>query len=84
MARGLAFGWFVTVSRPVTSASDGYRYLLTSVATGDGQRDLFTPLTCYYAEAGCPLARPLDALTPGSSRWLAAEKCALSEARLVG
>ncbi|MTV27808.1 relaxase domain-containing protein [Nitriliruptoraceae bacterium ZYF776] len=38
----------------VMSAGDGYRYLLASVAAGDGQRDLSTPLTRYYAEAGCP------------------------------
>ncbi len=38
----------------VMSAGDGYRYLLASVAAGDGGRDLSTPLTRYYAEAGCP------------------------------
>lgn len=49
-------GWWcaVTVSMRVMSAGDGYRYLLASVAAGDGQRDLSTPLTRYYAEAGCP------------------------------
>lgn len=44
----------VTVSMRVMSAGDGYRYLLASVAAGDGQRDLSTPLTRYYTEAGCP------------------------------
>ncbi|MTV27624.1 relaxase domain-containing protein [Nitriliruptoraceae bacterium ZYF776] len=38
----------------VMSAGDGYRYLLASVAAGDGGRDPSTPLTRYYAEAGCP------------------------------
>lgn len=55
VTRGLAFRWCgVTVSMRVMSAGDGYRYLLASVAAGDGQRDLSTPLTRYYAEAGCP------------------------------
>lgn len=44
----------MTVSMRVMSAGDGYKYLLKSVAAGDGDRDLSTPLTRYYAEAGCP------------------------------
>lgn len=44
----------VTVSMRVMSAGDGYRYLLKSVAAGDGDRSLSTPLTRYYAEAGSP------------------------------
>lgn len=38
----------------VMSAGDGYKYLLKSVAAGDGDRSLSTPLTRYYAEAGAP------------------------------
>lgn len=38
----------------VMSAGEGYRYLLRSVATGDGDRSLSTLLTRYYAEAGTP------------------------------
>ncbi|MEE1622830.1 MobF family relaxase [Zafaria sp. J156] len=38
----------------VMSAGDGYKYLLRSVAAGDGDRSLSTPLTRYYAEAGNP------------------------------
>lgn len=38
----------------VMSAGDGFKYLLKSVAAGDGDRDLSTPLTRYYTEAGCP------------------------------
>nr|WP_274518461.1 MobF family relaxase [Bifidobacterium psychraerophilum] len=38
----------------VMSAGDGYKYLLKSVAVGDGDRSLSTPLTRYYAEAGNP------------------------------
>ncbi|WP_435061080.1 MobF family relaxase [Amycolatopsis thermoflava] len=36
------------------SAGDGYKYLLRSIAAGDGDRSLSTPLTRYYAEAGNP------------------------------
>jgi hypothetical protein len=38
----------------VMSAGDGYKYLLKSVAAGDGSRDLSTPFTRYYAEKGTP------------------------------
>ena len=44
----------MTVSMRVMSAGDGYRYLLKSVAVGDGNRDLTTPLTRYYQEKGTP------------------------------
>ncbi|KIP53065.1 conjugal transfer protein [Leucobacter komagatae] len=39
------------------SAGDGYKYLLRTVATGDGDRSLSTPLTRYYAEHGSPPGR---------------------------
>ncbi len=51
----------------VMSAGDGYKYLLRTVAAGDGDRSLSTPLTRYYAEEGNP---------PG--RWLGAGVAALS------
>jgi len=57
----------MTVSMRIMSAGTGYRYLLHSVAAGDGNRDLSTPLTRYYADAGCP---------PG--RWLGAGLTALN------
>lgn len=38
----------------VMSAGDGYQYLLRTVAAGDGDRDLSTPLTRYYMEEGTP------------------------------
>ncbi|MGD7786827.1 MobF family relaxase [Propionibacteriaceae bacterium Y1700] len=38
----------------VMSAVDGYKYLLRTVAAGDGDRSLSTPLTRYYAEEGSP------------------------------
>ncbi|QCX29204.1 conjugal transfer protein [Nocardioides jishulii] len=39
------------------SAGTGYRYLLRSVAAGDGNRALSTPLTRYYSETGTPPGR---------------------------
>lgn len=47
----------MTVSMRVMTAGDGYRYLLRSVAAGDGNRSLSTPLTRYYAEVGTPPGR---------------------------
>ncbi len=38
----------------VMSSGRGYEYLLSSVAAGDGDRDMGTPLTRYYTESGCP------------------------------
>ena len=39
------------------TAGYGYRYLLESVAVGDGRADHSTPLTSYYAESGNPPGR---------------------------
>ncbi|MGO1736734.1 MAG: MobF family relaxase, partial [Leucobacter sp.] len=47
----------MTVSLRVMSAGDGYKYLLRTVAAGDGDRSLSTPLTRYYAEKGSPPGR---------------------------
>ncbi|TAM71717.1 MAG: conjugal transfer protein [Microbacteriaceae bacterium] len=55
------------------SAGDGYKYLLRTVAVGDGDRSLSTPLTRYYAEEGSP---------PG--RWLGAGVTALGGVIVVG
>ena len=44
----------MTVSMRVMSAGDGYEYLLRTVAAGDGDRFLSTPLTRYYTEEGTP------------------------------
>ncbi|TFD54378.1 conjugal transfer protein [Cryobacterium sp. Hh11] len=41
----------------VMSAGDGYKYLLRTVAAGDGKRLLSTPLTRYYTEEGTPPGR---------------------------
>jgi conjugative relaxase-like TrwC/TraI family protein len=64
----------VTVSMRVMSAGAGYRYLLDSVAMGDGRRAPGRPLVGYYAEPGCPPGRWLGSgcatlaapLRPGS------------------
>lgn len=44
----------MTVSMRVMSAGNGYKYLLRSVVSADGDRSLSTPLTRYYAEEGTP------------------------------
>ncbi len=62
----------MTVSMRVMSAGDGYKYLLRTVAAGDGDRSLSTPLTRYYAEEGSP---------PG--RWLGSGVAALGGGRIV-
>lgn len=41
----------------VMSAGDGYKYLLRTVAAGDGLRSLSTPLTRYYSAQGTPPGR---------------------------
>ena len=47
----------MTVSMRVMSAGDRYKYLLRTVAAGDGKRLLSTPLTRYYTEEGTPPGR---------------------------
>ncbi|KJL23476.1 Multifunctional conjugation protein TraI [Microbacterium oxydans] len=56
----------------VMSAGDGYKYLLRTVASGDGDRSLSTPLTRYYAEKGSP---------PG--RWLGSAVTALGSGAIT-
>lgn len=63
----------MTVSMRVMSAGDGYKYLLRTVAAGDGARSLSTPLTRYYTEEGTP---------PG--RWIGAGVASLRSAIQVG
>lgn len=60
----------MTVSMRVMSAGDGYKYLLRTVAAGDGQRSLSTPLTRYYSEKGTPPGRWMGCGLPslGSGR----------------
>jgi conjugative relaxase-like TrwC/TraI family protein len=47
----------MVVSLRKMSAAHGYKYLLKTVVVGDGERDLSTPLTRYYAETGTPPGR---------------------------
>lgn len=61
----------MTVSMRVMSAGDGYKYLLRTVAAGDGDRSLSTPLTRYFNAEGTP---------PG--RWLGAGVATLSGGRI--
>lgn len=55
----------MTVSMRVMSVGDGYRYLLSTVAVGDGDRSLSTPLTRYYAAQGTPPGRWLGSGVAG-------------------
>jgi conjugative relaxase-like TrwC/TraI family protein len=56
----------------VMSAGDGYKYLLRTVAAADGDRELSTPLTRYYVEAGTP---------PG--RWLGSGVASLGDGKVA-
>lgn len=46
----------------VMGAGDGYKYMLRTVASADGERALSTPLTRYYAEQGTPPGRWISAV----------------------
>lgn len=72
----------MTVSMRVMSAGDGYKYLLRTVAAGDGDRSLSTPLTRYYNAEGTPPGRWLGAgvATLGGGRISVADQ--VSEAQL--
>ena len=72
----------MTVSMRVMSAGDGYKYLLRTVAAGDGDRSLSTPLTRYYAEEGTPPGRWLGAGVRGLGGGRIAEGDQVSEAQL--
>ncbi len=61
----------MTVSMRVMSAGTGYRYLLDSVAVGDGDREPGRALTDYYTQPGCP---------PG--RWLGSGLAVLGDGQL--
>ncbi|MDS2172376.1 MobF family relaxase [Nesterenkonia sp. CL21] len=56
----------------VMSAGDGYKYLLRTVAAADGDRELSTPLTRYYVEAGTP-----------AGQWLGSGVASLGKGQLV-
>ncbi len=54
----------MTVSMRVMSAGDGYKYLLRTVAAGDGDRSLSTSLTRYYSAKGTPPGRWMGSGVP--------------------
>ncbi len=51
----------MTVSIRLMRLGTGFKYLMESVARGDGASDLSSPLTRYYAESGTPPGRFLGA-----------------------
>ncbi|WP_257953299.1 relaxase domain-containing protein [Nocardioides sp. B-3] len=55
----------MTVTINKMTAGKGYEYLLRTVAAGDGDRSLSTPLTRYYTEAGTPPGRWMGSGLPG-------------------
>ncbi len=72
----------VTVSMRVMSAGDGYKYLLRTVASADGDRELSTPLTRYYVEAGTPPGQWLGSGVASLGRGQLAVGDRVSEAQL--
>nr|WP_308420209.1 relaxase domain-containing protein [Pseudoclavibacter endophyticus] len=64
------------------SARDGYKYLLRTVAAGDGDRPLFAPFARYYAEAGTPPWRWLGSGLPALAGGRVAAGSRVSEAQL--
>lgn len=72
----------MTVSMRVMSAGDGYKYLLRTVATGDVDRSLSTPLTRYYNAEGTPPGRWMGAGLPGLGDGSLVDGSAVSEAQL--
>jgi conjugative relaxase-like TrwC/TraI family protein len=72
----------VTVSMRVISARDGYKYLLRTVAAGDGQRPLSTPLTRYYSAKGTPPGRWMGSGLPGLGSGRILEGLEVTEVQL--
>ncbi|WP_104200822.1 MobF family relaxase [Cryobacterium sp. Y29] len=66
----------------VMSAGDGYKYLLRTVAAGDGKRLLSTPLTRYYTEEGTPPGRWMGGGLPGLGEGFIVEGDVVTEAQL--
>ncbi|WP_105034232.1 MobF family relaxase [Cryobacterium aureum] len=72
----------MTVSMRVMSAGDGYKYLLRTVAAGDGKRLLSTPLTRYYTEEGTPPGRWMGGGLRGLGEGLVVDGDVVTEAQL--
>src|SRR5207245_1116125 len=51
----------LTISIRRMSLGSGYKYLMESVARGDGVADQSSPLTRYYADSGTPPGRFMGA-----------------------
>jgi conjugative relaxase-like TrwC/TraI family protein len=66
----------------VMSAGNGYKYLLRTVAAGDGQRSLSTPLTRYYSAKGTPPGRWVGSGLPGLGSRRIVEGDEVTEAQL--
>ncbi|WP_166998744.1 MobF family relaxase [Paramicrobacterium fandaimingii] len=66
----------------VMSAGNGYEYLLRTVAVGDGDRSLSTPLTRYYTEEGTPPGLWMGSGLPYLGTGELAEREQVSEAQL--
>ncbi|PXA68763.1 MobF family relaxase [Cryobacterium arcticum] len=66
----------------VMSAGDGCKYLLRTVAAGDGQRSLATPLTRYYSAKGTPPGRWLGSGLPGLASGRILEGAEVTEPQL--
>ncbi|TFB66947.1 conjugal transfer protein [Cryobacterium sp. Hz7] len=66
----------------VMSAGDGYKYLLRTVAAGDGQRSLSTPLTRYYSAKGTPAGRWMGSGLSGLGFGSIVEGADVTEAQL--
>nr|WP_253377402.1 MobF family relaxase [Okibacterium sp. HSC-33S16] len=66
----------------VMSAGDGYKYLLRTVAAGDGQRSLSAPLTRYYSAQGTPPGRWIGGGLDGLGAGLILEGDQVTEAQL--
>lgn len=66
----------------VMSAGDGYKYLLRTVAAGDGNRSLSTPLTRYYNAEGTPPGRWMGSGLPALGTGQITSGDEVSEAQL--
>ncbi|WP_327017483.1 MobF family relaxase [Cryobacterium sp. MP_3.1] len=66
----------------VMSAGDGYKYLLRTVAAGDGDRSLTTPLTRYYSAKGTPPGRWMGSGVPSLGMGSVANGSEVTEAQL--
>lgn len=73
----------MTVSMRVIHAGKGYRYLLRSVAVGDGHRRMVDPLTRYYAEEGTPPGRWMGSGVSGFGDGQITPGSTVTEAQLV-